>query len=157
MSQHIVSLYDNQTAAFEAVSLLKKEGFNEKHISLMGHTDVGDEVQIKDANIAVKGVGIGALVGVLAGIGLTVIPGVGILYGIGAVAGAIAGFDVGVIGGTIASVLAIKNMGKEIAERYSEELKSGKILLSFSGNEEEVAKAKTVLESHGIHTEMNLH
>jgi len=157
MSQHIVSLYDNQAAALEAVELLKSEGFNAKHISLMGHADVGDEVQLKDASVAVKGVGIGALVGVLAGIGLAVIPGVGILYGIGAVAGAIAGFDVGVIGGTVVSVLAIKNMGKEIADRYAEELKAGKVLLAFSGNEAEVAKAKDVLETHGIHTEMNLH
>jgi hypothetical protein len=78
MSQHIVSLYDNHEQAVEAVKLLKIAGFNEKHISLLGKTDVGDDVQIKDAKIAAKGVGIGALVGVLAGIGLTAIPGVGI-------------------------------------------------------------------------------
>jgi hypothetical protein len=101
MSQHIVSLYDNHEQAVEAVKLLKIAGFNEKHISLLGKTDVGDAVQIKDANIAAKGVGIGALVGVLAGIGLTAIPGIGIFYGIGAIAAAVAGFDFGVIGGTI--------------------------------------------------------
>ncbi len=157
MSQHIVSLYDNHDAAIEAVNLLKNAGFNEKHISLLGKTDVGDDVQAQDSKVAAKGVGIGALVGVLAGIGLTMIPGIGILYGIGAVAGAVAGFDVGVIGGTIVSALAIKNMGKEVADRYATELESGKILLAFSGSETEVNKAKDVLESHGIHTEMNLH
>lgn len=157
MSQHIVSLYDNNTSAIEAVNLLKSGGFNEKHISLLGKTDVGDDVQIEDSKIAAKGVGIGALVGVLAGIGLTMIPGIGILYGIGAVAGAVAGFDAGIIGGTIVSTLAIKNMNKEVADRYSEELKSGKVLLSFTGNDEELAKAKTLLESHGAHVEMNEH
>jgi len=157
MSQHIVSLYDNHDAAIEAVNLLKAQGFNEKHISVLGKADVGDEVQIQDANVAAKGVGIGALVGVLAGIGLTLIPGIGVLYGIGAVAGAVAGCDVGVIGGTIVSALAIKNMGKEVADRYAVELESGKILLAFSGSESEVLKAKQVLESHGIHTEMNEH
>jgi len=157
MSQHIISLYQNQASAIDAVHLLKHEGFNEKHISLLGKTDVGDDVQIKDANVAAKGVGIGALVGVLAGVGLTLIPGIGVLYGIGAVAGAVAGFDFGIIGGTIVSALAIKGMGKEIADRYSEELQSGKVLLAFSGNEEEMEKATRILESHGAHVEMNEH
>jgi hypothetical protein len=157
MSQHIVSLYDDHDKAVAAVQLLIDEGFEAKHISLMGRTDVGDDVQIKDASIAAKGVGLGALVGVLAGIGLTAIPGLGILYGIGAVAAAVAGFDFGVIGGTILSVLAIKNMGRDVADRYVEELKAGKTLLAFSGNEEDVQRAKSVLEGHGIHTEMTLH
>jgi hypothetical protein len=157
MSQHIVSLYDNHDQAVAAVKLLKTAGFNEKHISLLGKTDVWDDVQIKDANIAAKGVGIGAVVGVLAGIGLTAIPGIGIFYGIGAIAAAVAGFDFGVIGGTIVSALAIKSMGKEVADRYEAELKSGKTLLAFSGNAEEVREAKSILESHGIHTEMNEH
>lgn len=157
MSQHIVSLYDNHDKAVEAVQLLIDEGFSAKHISLMGRTDVGDELMVKDAKIAAKGVGIGAIVGVLAGIGLTAIPGLGILYGIGAVAAAVAGFDFGVIGGTIISALAIKNMGRDVADRYEAELKAGKTLLSFSGNETEVKEAQRVLESHGIHTEMNLH
>lgn len=157
MSQHIVSLYDHHDKALEAVKLLKDAGFNEKHISLLGHTDVGDEVQNKDALVAARGVGIGALVGVLTGIGLATIPGIGILYGIGAVAGAVAGFDLGIIGGTIVSALAIKNMGKEVADRYEAELKAGKTLLAFSGNEEETGRAQGILESHGIHTELAAH
>lgn len=157
MSQHIVSLYDNHDKAVAAVQLLIDEGFSAKHISLMGRTDVGDELMIKDANIAAKGVGVGALVGVLAGIGLTVIPGLGIFYGIGAVAAAVAGFDFGVIGGTIVSALAIKNMHREVADRYEAELKAGKTLLSFSGNEADVLRAQGVLESHGIHTELSVH
>lgn len=155
MSQHIISLYDSHDQAVAAVDLLKESGFSSRHISMMGRTDVGDEVQIKDADIAVRGVGVGGLVGLLAGIGLAAIPGVGIFYGIGAVAAAVAGFDFGVIGGTILSVLAIKNMNKEVADRYHTELQSGKTLLSFSGNHEEVAQARAVLESHGIHTELS--
>lgn len=157
MSRHIISLYDDHDKAVDAVQLLKKEGFNEKHISLLGTADVGDDVQIKDATIAARGVGLGALVGVLAGIGLAAIPGVGVLYGLGAVAGAVAGFDFGVIGGTIISALAIKNMGKEVADRYAEELKAGKTLLAFSGDEHEVGRARDVMESHGMHTELLEH
>jgi hypothetical protein len=157
MSQHIISLYDNHDKAVEAVQLLIDKGFSAKHISLMGRTDVGDELMIKDANIAAKGVGVGALVGVLAGIGLTSIPGLGILYGIGAVAAAVAGFDFGVIGGTIVSALAIKNMHRDVADRYEAELKAGKTLLSFSGSEAEVLQVQNVLEGHGIHAELTLH
>jgi hypothetical protein len=46
-------------------------------------------------------------------------------------------------------------MGKEVADRYVEELKSGKTLLAFSGNAAEVKEAKSILEGHGIHTEMS--
>lgn len=155
MSRHIISLYDDHARAAGAVSLLKAEGFNEKHISLLGTADVGDEIQARDATVAARGVGIGALVGVLAGIGLAAIPGIGILYGLGA--GAVAGFDFGVIGGTIVSALAIKNMGKEVADRYAAELKAGKTLLAFSGNDEEITKARNVLEGHGMHTELLEH
>lgn len=157
MSQNIVSLYDSHEKAVAAVNLLKENGFNEKHISLLGRTDVGDDLQIKDANIAAKGVGVGALVGVLTGVGLVAIPGIGVLYGLGAVAAAIAGFDLGVIGGTIASVLMINNADAKIAQHYENQLKEGKTLLAFSGNKDEVEKAQEVLENHGIHTEMNVH
>lgn len=157
MSQHIVSLYDDHEKAAAAVQLLKDAGFNEKHISLLGHADVGDAQQLKDAGIAARGVGIGALVGVLAGVGVAVIPGVGLLYGLGAVAAGIAGLDAGIIGGTIISALAIKSMGKEVAERYEGALKAGNTLLAFSGSQEEVAQARVVLESHGHHTELNAH
>ncbi|RYZ44689.1 MAG: hypothetical protein EOP49_26625 [Sphingobacteriales bacterium] len=157
MSQHIISLYDNHDKAAEAVNMLKLAGFNAKHISLMGTADVGDAEQDRDAGIAAKGVGIGALVGILSGIGIAAIPGIGIVYGLGAVAGAVAGFDLGVIGGAIVSALAIKNVDKEIADRYAAELKDGKTLLAFSGTAEEVATAKSTLESHGIHTELTEH
>ncbi len=153
----MIGIFSGLRVCISPVQLLKNAHFNEKHISLLGRTDVGDDVQIKDATVAAKGVGIGALVGVLAGVGLVAIPGIGVLYGVGAIAAAIAGFDLGAIGGTIVSVLAIKNMHKEVADRYAEELKNGKTLLSFSGNEEEVTQAKAILEGHGIHTEMSLH
>lgn len=93
-------------------------------------------MQVKDAGIAAKGVGLGALAGVLAGIGLTAIPGIGVLYGLGAVAGAVAGFDFGAIGDTIVAALSIKSLGKEVADRYESALKEGKTLLAFSGSKE---------------------
>ena len=157
MSQNIVSFYDSHEQAVAAVNLLKENGFNEKHISLLGKTDVGDDLQVKDAGIAAKGVGVGALVGVLAGVGLVAVPGIGVLYGIGALAGAIAGFDFGVIGGTIASVLMINNADAKIAQHYENQLKEGKTLLAVKRNKKKVQKAGTVLEGHGIHTELNLH
>lgn len=156
MSHHVISLYDTHEDAVAAVKLLKEAGFSSKHISLLGKADTGDEDQ-KSMSVAAKGVGLGALVGVLAGVGLAAIPGIGVLYGLGAVAGAVAGFDFGVIGGTVVSALAIAGMNKDVAARYEEQLKAGKTLLSFSGNEEETRQARTVLEGQGIHTELNDH
>lgn len=103
--------------------------------------------------IAGAEVGIGALagsvLGVLTGVGIFAIPGVGFLYGAGALVGAIAGFDFGIIGGGIASALTVAGISSDDTKQYEEVLKAGKFLVIAQGNEEEVTRAKNVLETHG--------
>lgn len=157
MGKHIICLYDQEANALQAITLLKEAGFNHKHISLLGKANTTFDGQIDNSNVAAKTIGVTSLVGILAGIGLTMIPGVGLLFGIGAAAGAVAGFDVGLIGGIILSVLEIEQISNDDVEYYNEELKAGKTLLSFKGNEEELKKAQSILEAHGSHVTLRLH
>ena len=160
----IVSIYNDHAHALDAVKLLKDAGFSSKHISLLGTAYEDKELSdtATDMKIATRGVGIGAVagstIGLLSGLGLMAVPGLGFIFGIGALAGAVAGFDFGIIGGGLISALAIKGLNKkEVEEKYQEELNAGKILLVFQGDATESNKAKDVLETHGIHTEMAVH
>jgi len=159
----LISIYNEHDKAVSGVRLLKDAGFSSRHISLLGtvagETDFTENK--RNAGAAVTGVGIGAVVGplagILTGIGIFAIPGLGFLFGAGALAGAIAGFDIGVIGGGIISALALSGVQHDMEKKYQQELNAGKTLLLFQGNDEEVNHAKSVLETHGMHTEINLH
>lgn len=160
----LIGLYNSHDKAIEAIQLLKENGFTNKHLSLLGKVNGDDEVaeNIKNANTAVKGIGIGAVagttLGVLAGIGLMAIPGVGLLVGAGALAGAVAGFDFGVIGGGIISALTIGGVEKEMEAKYQKELlETGKTLVVVQGKEEELEKAKALLAAKGGYDELNEH
>lgn len=157
MSHHLFSLFDSHSEAVLAVNELKQNGVAEKQISLLGKADVGTSGEVKDEKTAIKGAGIGGLVGVLAGVGLTMIPGIGWLYGVGALAGAVAGLDFGLIGGTIIGSLAISNMDKNFADRYERALQDGKTLLVIAGSMEEMNIAKGILHAQGQHTALDIH
>jgi hypothetical protein len=156
-------MYDSHEKALSGVKILKQAGLSSRHISLLG-TVSGDfdfDGEVQNAKTAVKGVGIGAIVGPIAGaltgIGVFAIPGLGFLFGAGALVGAIAGFDIGVIGGGLISALSLGGMHKEMEEKYQQELHEGKLLLLVQGDDEEIAQAKSVLEQHGMHTELDVH
>ena len=110
----------------------------------------------EDARIAPKnplnltglGVGttVGAALGVLTGAGVFLIPGLGFLYGAGALVGAIAGLDLGLIGGGLASVLTNLGVDDE-EEKYHKQLEEGKFLLIAEGEQEEINRAKRLLQS----------
>lgn len=159
----LIGLYNSHDKAIEAIRILKENGFTNKHLSLLGKVDGDDEVveNIKNANTAVKGIGIGAVagttLGLLTGIGLLAIPGLGFLVGAGALAGAVAGFDFGVIGGGLISALTIGGIEKEMEAKYQKELETGETLVIVQGDEGELVKAKTLLTAKGGYDELNAH
>src|SRR5579863_1721926 len=103
--QSTVGVYGTHEQALDAVLELKKSGFTESHISVIGQAEVVDNhlhVKSKDGEKfagVTAGAVLGTTIGLLSGIGLIAIPGLGIIFGAGAIAGALAGFDVGIIGG----------------------------------------------------------
>jgi len=160
-----IGVYDTHDKAIEAVQELQKAGYSTKHVTLLGQAEIKDEhMQIKTVNpgkVAVTEVGIGAVVGpvigALAGAGIFAIPGLGFLFGAGALVGAIAGFDFGLIGGGIVSALTMLGLKSDRASLYDKHLKEGKFLVIVHGTDQEITKAKDILEAHGGHIELDIH
>lgn len=157
----LIGIYQHHAEAIEDIKLLKKNGFSSNQVSFLGRAVEADDFKdsVQQANVAVTGIGLGAVLGtaagVLAGIGLAVVPGLGFLVGAGALAGAVAGFDFGVIGGSLVSALAIAGLKKDAEERYQRELDEGKSLLVVQATEAELQRAKKILESEGKQIELD--
>lgn len=159
----LIGICKDHHDAIKCIQLLKENGFTSKNLSLLTKANEEGEFQqeVKNANTAVVGLGLGAVtgttLGVLAGIGILAIPGLGFLVGAGAVAGAVAGFDFGVIGGGLISALAIKGLEKEMSEKYQQQLEAGDSLVIVEGEEDELIKAKEIMERESLHMKVNVH
>lgn len=147
-----VGVCDTHEDAVEAVGLLEKAHFPMKEVSLLGKVDkVEDHLHVRSLDPlknapAIVGASAGTIVGLLTGLGVFAIPGFGFLYGAGAVIGTIGGFDLGLVTGGVISLLLEFGIDREQALTYHEHLKEGKFLLVIQGPEEDVAKAKKILE-----------
>ncbi len=162
-----VAVFNSHKEAIEAVKILKQHNFPMKHVSLIGKAGIVDNEHVhlideedehldetdKATNVpAYVGVGAGTLLGLLTGLGVFAIPGFGMLYGAGALIGAIAGADVGMIGGGFTSVIAKLFTDKKHVENIKDHIEAGKFVVVVSGDKEEIAEAKNILESHNTHT-----
>jgi len=160
-----IGIYDNHELAVEAVQKLKDANYPVGQLSIMGLTEtetIDEEMHIMPKSpIKPAGLGVGTVagtaIGILTGVGIFAIPGLGFLYGAGALVGAIAGFDFGLIGGGIATVLATVGVTDDNAKKYHDALESGKFLVIADGNEEDVNRAKEVLNEHGAYNEVVTH
>jgi hypothetical protein len=159
----IVGVYDTHHAAIEALKALKASGLPLENTSFISKADVvegeiyaSSEEGYVNAPIEI-GVILGPILGILAGTGLVLIPGLGFIYGAGAIAGAIAGFDIGLIGGAIPTLLMTLGINKDKASTYKEFLESGKYIITISGDEELAEKAKLVLHTVGLHIDLQHH
>ncbi len=158
-----VGVYDTHEKALAAVLELKKAGFTESHISIVGQAEVVDNhlhIKSKEGEKAAPlavGLVLGPIIGVLSGIGLIAIPGLGIIYGAGAIAGAMAGLDLGLIGGGIASALTMFGIKNENVVKYNEHLAQGHFLVIVQGTEEDATNAHKILLAYNKHIDLAIH
>lgn len=160
-----IGIYDNHDLALAAVKELKDSGFPVDKLSIIGKAETEEidenlntetKYPLKLAGLGI-GTALGTTLGVLAGVGIFAIPGLGFLFGAGAIVGAIAGFDFGLIGGGIASVLETVGVNDANMKKYHDALEKGKFVVIAHGKEDEVIKAKILLQEHGTHHELDLH
>ena len=149
-----VGVYDTHEKAIEAVEKLKRAGFPVQQVSLIGKAVVIDDLmrvknnrKIKNAP-AIIGAILGPLLGILTGLKLFAIPGLGFLFGIGAILGVLAGFSLGIVGGGILSLIAILVIKSRSVLKYHEHIEEKGFQVIAHGNNEEVNKAKEILDSH---------
>ncbi len=163
----LVAIYENHAEAEKAVKELQHSGFDMKKLSIVGkdyHTEehvvgyysTGDRMKYWGQ----LGAFWGGLWGFLFGAAFFFIPGIGPIV----VAGPLVSWIVGalegaaVVGGLSALGAGLYSVGipKKSILKYETEIKGGKFLLIAHGTDEEVAKAKSIVERAGT-TETAVH
>lgn len=143
----------------EAIVLnLKQQGFPSDSISVLlpdklGSKDFAHEHNTKAPEGAtaggVAGLGVGAVLGWLAGIGTLAIPGLGPFIAAGPIMAALGGAAVGGAAGGIVGALVGMGMPEFEAKRYDAKIRDGNILISVHvETSEQRSLAKDILKRH---------
>lgn len=138
---------------------LKESGFNADAISALlpdkrGTKDFAHEHSTKAPEGAttggIAGLGIGAALGWLAGIGALAIPGLGPFIAAGPIMAALGGAAVGTAAGGIVGALVGMGIPELEAKRYDEKIRGGNILLSVHTEDRKQRDiAKDIFKRHG--------
>jgi uncharacterized membrane protein len=162
MTKHdaVVGIYTTHTKSEEAVKELQRAGFDMKKLSIVGkdyHTEehvigyynVGDRIKFWGK----RGAFWGGFWGLLFGSAMFLIPGVGHVMVFGPLVSWIIGAleNAAVVGGFSALGAGLFSIGipKDSIVEYETALKSDKFLVIANGTNEEVAKAKSILDTTG--------
>ena len=156
----VVGVYDSHTSAEASIKELQRAGFDMKKLSIVGkdyhpeehvvgYYNAGDRMKVWGK----LGAFWGGFWGLLFGSALFVIPGIGPLIVFGPLVGWIVGALEGavVVGGLSALAAALYSVGipQDSIVQYETAIKSDKFLVIAHGTADEVAKAKSILETAG--------
>ena len=156
----VVAIYNSHTEAEASIKELQRSGFDMKKLSIVGkdyHTEehvigyynAGDRMKVWGK----RGAFWGGFWGLLFGSALFVVPGIGPLIVFGPlVAWIVAGLEGAVVvGGLSALGAGLYSIGipKDSIVQYEAALKSDKFLVIAHGTANEVAKAKSIIETTG--------
>lgn len=141
------------------VDALRVSGFSNNDISVLfpdkkGSRDFAHEHNTKAPEGAtaggVAGMGVGAVLGWIAGIGAIAIPGVGPFIAAGPIVAALSGAAIGGATGGIIGALVGMGIPEFEAKQYEEKIRSGNILLSVHTEEsDERKRVKEIFERAG--------
>ncbi len=149
-----IGVYDTHEKALEAVEVLKLAGFPVQQLSLIGKAAIIDDLMRVKSNRwitnvpAFIGAILGPILGIFTGVKIFAIPGLGFLFGIGAGLGALAGFSLGIVGGGIVSLIATLSIKTRTVLKYHEHIEEKGFQVIVHGNQADMNKAKTILESN---------
>lgn len=156
MKKAVFCIAQSIEQAEDIVSRLKNAGFSNNDISVLfpdkGSTkDFAHEKHTKAPEGAAiggtTGIGIGAVLGWLAGIGSLAIPGVGPFIAAGPILGALSGAAVGAATGGLAGGLIGLGIPEYEAKRYEGKIKGGSALISVhTDSSQELSRAKNIFE-----------
>jgi hypothetical protein len=164
MTTTITRLFDHHSDARKAVTELEALGVAHDAISIVGndpdrdYAADGDGIDhAGDVDRGVKtGAAIGGVGGLLAGLGLLVIPGLGPLVAAGWLATTLAGAGLGAAGGaatgTIVGALTAAGHSEDDAGVYAEGVRRGGTLVSARVSDSHVEAAELVLDKYGAAT-----
>ena len=134
---HLSFFYVHQILIYWNILLIENNHYDETY-------DVVD----KDPNAMLKGATTGGAIGLLAGLGLLLIPGVGPILASGpllaALTGATAGAAVGATAGTLLGLLKDEGIPNDHAEKYAKHFDDGDILVFVGAEENQVGALREV-------------
>lgn len=144
----VFAIFPSRMAAEEAVQDLKDMGISKGDISvLFSSPDVGNNLGLSNSTkvpegAAAGGVGgavLGGVLGWLAGIGSLAVPGVGPLIAAGPIMAALSGVGIGGVLGTLGGSLIGMGIPEYEADRYIDDIKKGRVLVSAQTDSRDVA------------------
>ncbi|MEO8992157.1 MAG: hypothetical protein ABI284_05385 [Nitrosospira sp.] len=153
-----IGIYDSHTKAEAIVKELQRSGFDMKKLSIVGKNYHSEEQVVGYYNAGDRmkvwgklGAFWGGFWGMLFGSAFFIIPGIGPIVAFGPLVGWIVGGLEGaaVVGGLSALGAGLYSIGipKDSIMQYEAALKSDKFLVIAHGTADEVAKAKSILET----------
>ncbi len=154
MAKSVVGVFENENQAKEAINELKRQGFDEREISLIAREEreqgVGqeDEMSMAEQDLGdgmLTGGALGGIAGILAGAGALLVPGVGPIIA----AGPLAAFLSGVVGGGLVGGLVDYGIPEERGRYYEERIKQGHILAALKAKDNEVGLVTQILSQYG--------
>ena len=159
MKHAVYGIVQTSTDAEVLVLRLKEAGFTANDISVLfpdkqGTKDFAHEKNTKAPEGAttggLAGMGIGAALGWLAGIGTLAIPGVGPFIAAGPIMGALSGAAVGGAAGGLIGALVGMGIPEYEAKLYDGKIKGGNALVSIhTENGDEKSRAEKILKACG--------
>lgn len=154
----IVALFPDRSRADQAIDALTAAGYTRDHISVItsdhrtepGDTpNVGPLAGIGSSMSAGGGAAIGGIAGFMGGILALAIPGIGPVIAAGPLAAGIMGAGVGAAAGGLVGGLQDRGIPEEEAQRYSQAIKCGRVLVGVSAPGDRVDPAVGILEQSG--------
>jgi hypothetical protein len=157
-----IGVYDTHDKAIAALQELKKSGYPDKLLSLLGKADLIDgHVQVRsghehDVPYLTIGVAGAAVLEALAVLGIFLVPGFGFLFAAGAAVGGFAGLSAALLaGGDVRAIFTDKDINEEDAIRYEKRLIEGKFLVFADGDDTQLKQAHHILQTQGFFVELN--
>ena len=160
MEHAVYGIAKTRAQAESVVEQLRSNGFNGEDISVLfpdtaGARDFAHEKNTKAPEGAtaggVAGMGVGAVLGWLAGIGTLAIPGVGPFIAAGPIMAALGGAAVGGAAGGLVGALVGLGMPEYEAKLYEGRIRSGNLLVSVhTDDRDELKRAKKIFEGAAL-------
>ncbi len=158
MSNLVTGLFDNESAAENAVAQLKQLGYGQNEISIiMKDRGAAQELAADTGSHAMEGVGTGAAIGgtigaVLAGllaVGSVTIPGVGLLAA-GPLAAMLAGAGAGGLAGSLLGWLVGAGVPHDVAPYYERGLSEGGVVVAVAAHASDEGRVQQVLQGGAV-------
>lgn len=160
MKKSVVAVYDKNSKAISAVKHLVSHGIPAEELSVVGEGQLIEDhihfIPVKKAKTVTPyiGLGIGAVLGFVVGMGWVQIPGFEKLFDAGAGIGLLGGVVFGaVIGGLISIVLSLVIRRDDLV-MMQKHIDNGKYMLVVKGSLENITKSKKLLHTENIHEEI---